>query len=88
MYGDDYEEFQGRHEYQTSADPYDAPVRVSRSTERRSGSLRLDLYVRVTHQNPFELLYHRGGAGGVGFGPKRKSQVRLDSFGSKRKSQG
>lgn len=40
MYGDDSEEFTGRHEYQTSADPYDAPVRVSKSTERRSGSLR------------------------------------------------
>eukprot|EP00752_Nemacystus_decipiens_P001670 g1622.t1 len=40
VYGDDSEEFQGRHDYQTSADPYDAPVRVSKSTERRSGSLR------------------------------------------------
>eukprot|EP00903_Cladosiphon_okamuranus_P018842 g17330.t1 len=40
VYGDDSEDFQGRHEYQTSRDPYDAPVRVSKSTERRSGSLR------------------------------------------------
>lgn len=40
VYGDDSEEFQGRHEYQTSGDPYDAPVRVSRSTERRGGIVR------------------------------------------------
>ncbi|CAM9741747.1 unnamed protein product [Scytosiphon promiscuus] len=40
VYGDDSDEFKGRHDYQTASDPYDAPVRVSRSTERRSGSNR------------------------------------------------
>lgn len=43
VYGDDSEEFQGRHEFQSAGDPYDAPVRVSKSTERRSGNFRLVL---------------------------------------------